>query len=92
MTLRKYSNLSDMYGIYKKIPYGFGAGHQGNYAKRNKGAIANEFFAEFNSSRARSDEIAKRQMELYEKYMPESTKMAKELFGLMDDAWKGIKR
>lgn len=90
--LKKYSCLSDMYGIYKKIPYGFGSGHSGNYAKKNKGAIANEFFAEFNSSRARSDEFAKRQMELFEKYMPESTKMAKELFGLMNEAWKGIKQ
>lgn len=89
--LKKYSNLSDMYGIYKKIPYGFGSGHTGNYGK-TKGAIAHEFFAEYNSSRARDDEFAKKQMELYEKYMPESTKMAKELFGLMDDAWKGIKR
>lgn len=89
--LKKYSNLSDMYGIYKKIPYGFGSGHSGSYGKR-KGAIAHEFFAEFNSASARSDEYAKAQMELYEKYMPESTKMAKELFSLMDNAWKGFKR
>lgn len=89
--LKKYSNLSDMYGIYKKIPYGFGSGHTGSYGK-NKGALAHEFFAEFNSTTARSDDFAKAQMELYEKYMPESTKMAKELFDLMDKAWKGAKR
>ena len=89
--LKKYSNLSDMYGIYKKVPYGFGSGHSGSYAK-NKGALAHEFFAEFNSTTARSDDIAKAQMELYEKYLPESTKMAKELFDLMDKAWKGAKR
>ncbi len=90
-TLKKYSNLSDMYGIYKKIPYGFGSGHAGSYGK-NKGALAHEFFAEFNSTTARNDDFAKAQMELYEKYMPESTKMAKELFDLMDKAWKGAKR
>jgi len=87
--LKQYSNLSDMYGIYKKIPYGFGCGHKGNYSTRLPGAMAMEFFAEYNSALARNDT---KQIELYKKYMPESIKAAEELFSIMDKAWKGFKK
>lgn len=87
--LVKFANLSDLYGIYKGIPYGFGSGHVGNYGKKIKGAMALEFFAEFNSSSARGKQ---EELDLYNKYMPNSAKAMKELVEIMDNAWKGIKK
>ena len=75
---RSWMSISDMYGIHKKVPYGFCGGHIGNYSK-NKGAIAREFMAEYGSARSRNDEYAKKEIALFQKYFPETSKMCAEL-------------
>lgn len=80
-----YNVVSDMYGIYKGVSYGFCGGHSGNYGKKNKGAMANEFIAEFGSAYSRNDN---EQMEIIKKYFPESAKACQELIGLVLNAAK----
>lgn len=75
---RAWMSMSDMYGIHKKVPYGFCGGHKGNYSTDLKGAIALEFMAEYGSARSLG-ENGKRTLALFQKYFPETSKMCEEL-------------
>ena len=86
--IKSWISISDMYGIYKKIPHGFCGGHAGNYSKRLPGAIALEFLAEYGSARSRNDKFAEKEIAIMQKYMPESSKMCDELRDLMIKAVK----
>lgn len=74
-----WAPISDAYGIYNKVSYGFCGGHAGNYGSKLIGAGAKEFMAEYGSARSRSDEGAKQQLEKLKKYFPETSKMCEEL-------------
>lgn len=78
-TRNNWAPISDAYGIYNKVSYGFCGGHAGNYGSRLIGAGAKEFMAEYGSARSRNDEGAKQQLEKLKKYFPETSKMCEEL-------------
>lgn len=88
--LRKsgWMSISDMYGIYKKVAYGFCGGHKGSYSNNLPGAIALEFMAEFGSAKSRSDKYAKNELELFKKYFPETSKAGEELYNMVVNNFK----
>lgn len=79
---KHWGSISDIYGLYNKISYGFGSGHPSSYAKV-PGSIAREFMAEYGSARSRNDDDAKKELALFKKYFPEASKCAEEIFNMV---------
>ena len=73
---KEWLNMSDAYGIYNKVSYGFCGGHAGNYGGKLEGAGALEFMAEYGAAKAIGNE---KQLSLFQKYFPETSKMCEEL-------------
>lgn len=77
-----FMSLSDMYGIAHNDGYGFCGGHGTSYCKR-KFSEAHEFMAEYGSAKARTSENAKKELDLFKKYMPKSSQACEELQDLI---------
>lgn len=81
---KSWMSISDIYGMYNKIGYGFCGGHEASYTtKAGKEVMAKEFIAEFGSAFSRKDEFAKKEIELFNKYFPETSKMCAELVNMV---------
>ena len=85
-----WMSVSDLYGIYNKVSYGFCGGHARNYGGRLVGAGAKEFMAEYGSAKSRSDENSKQELEKLKKYFPETSKMCEELQNMILEHSKKI--
>lgn len=81
--LKYWGSMSDIYGLYNKVSYGFGSGHPSDYAREPGGVIAREFMAEYGSARSRNDDDAKKELALFKKYFPETSKCAEEIFNMV---------
>lgn len=82
--MKSWMSISDIYGMYNKVGFGFCGGHESSYTtKRGKEVMAREFIAEFGSAFSRKDEFAKKEMELFNKYFPETSKMCNELVNMI---------
>lgn len=81
--LKYWGSMSDIYGLYNKVSYGFAnMGHPGSYAEV-PGSIAREFMAEYGSARSRNDDDAKKELALFKKYFPDTSKCAEEIFNMV---------
>ena len=77
-----FMSLSDMYGIAYNDGYGFCGGHGTSYCKQ-RFSEAHEFMAEYGSAKARTSENAKKELDLFKKYMPKSSQACEELQDLI---------
>lgn len=77
-----FMSLSDMYGAAYKDGYGFCGGHKTTYYKQ-RFCEAYEFMAEYGSAKARNSENSKKELELFKKYMPQSSMACEELQNLI---------
>lgn len=74
----------------------FNGGHSSSYwksgtARGTKLHRGNEFIAEYCSALCRKDTNGKRELELFNKYFPETSKCAEELFAIALNKSKGVK-